>query len=304
MKPDREKRLFELFTGHAADALTPAEHAELQEALRHDSDARRLWFVHQDVEVGLRASLAFAPSNPAGPPVATPHRSLWRQSRPLMAAAAGLALGIFGTSAVFGLVAQHGSAKRTPLAVFAPGFENAVTPLAKGFPRGAGQWGGDAAQIVAAENGVAPKAGRLMLRLDPVTRGVPRVFQVLDLASLPPAAEGESREMEISASFASADSEAALRYMIRAFAVTEAPENLDATWFDRRDEAIASATRGLDVAPGAKGWQTLGVSLRVPRAARSLVLFLGVRTPEKSLRTSPHYLDDVRVSLVTPPTAP
>jgi hypothetical protein len=30
------------------------------------------------------------------------------------------------------------------------------------------------------------------------------------------------------------------------------------------------------------------------------VLFFGVRTPDKSVRTSPHYLDDVRASLIVP----
>jgi hypothetical protein len=301
MNPDREKRLFELFTAHAADALTPAEHEELQEALRHDPRARRLWFVHQDVERGLRAQLAATPTVRGETPVATPGRSRWRQWHPLTAAAAGVVLGLFGASAVFGWVVQRGAEKRTPLAVVEPSFETAGMPLVKGLPHGAGQWGGDAAQVVAGENGVAPKEGRLMLRLEPAARGAPRIFQVLDLASLPPAAEGEMREIELSAAFASADSEAALRYMIRAFAVTDAPEHIDAAWFDRRDEAIASASRGLDVAAGAGGWQTVGVSLRVPRAARSLVLFFGVRTPEKALRTSPHYLDDVRGSLVTAP---
>lgn len=89
--------------------------------------------------------------------------------------------------------------------------------------------------------------------------------------------------------------------IFRAFAVTAASVNLDGAWLDRRNEAVTSATRGLDVAPGARGWQTLGVSLRVPSAARSLVLFFGLRTPEKSLRTAPHYIEDLRVTLITPP---
>jgi hypothetical protein len=53
--------------------------------------------------------------------------------------------------------------------------------------------------------------------------------------------------------------------------------------------------------PGAQGWQTIRVSMQVPRTARSLVLFLGARIPDKSARTSSIYLDDVHVSLVTPP---
>jgi hypothetical protein len=81
--------------------------------------------------------------------------------------------------------------------------------------------------------------------------------------------------------------------------VTEAPQELDAAWFERRDESIASVARGLDVAGGVKGWQTVSVRIQVPRAARSLVLFLGTRTPDKSARIVPHYLDDVRVSIIS-----
>ena len=136
-----------------------------------------------------------------------------------------------------------------------------------------------------------------------------RLCQVLDLQSLPPGGSGESREIEISASLALAGAETAVRFFIRAFAVTETPEEIDAAWLDRRDEAIASATRGHDIPSGTQGWQTLGVSMQVPRTARSLVLFLGVRAPDKETRNSPMYLatrespmylDDVRVTLVTP----
>ena len=231
-------------------------------------------------------------------------RSRWLQWRPLMAAAAGLVIGLFSASMVFGFVVQRGVEKRTPLAVFAPSFENAQMPLANGFPGGPGQWSGDAARVVAAENGVSPKEGKFMLRMEPMSKGVPRIYQVLNLQSLPSGAGGESREIEVSASFAAADANASVRYVIRAFAVTEAPENLDAALVDPREEAIALVTRGMDVMPGPKGWQTFSVKIQVPRAARSLVLFFGVRTPDKAARTSPHYLDDVRVSLITPPPLP
>jgi hypothetical protein len=211
---------------------------------------------------------------------------------------------LFGASVVYGIAAHRGSEKRTPLAVYEPGFEDGQMPLTAGFPAGAGRWSGDAAQVVVAENGVQAKQGKFMLRLEPAAKSPLRIFQVLDLRTLPLDAGGESREIEISASFATAVAEGSVRFMLRAFAVTEAPEDLDAAWFDRRDEAIASVTKGLDALPGAKAWQTLGVSIQVPRAARSLVLFFGVRTPDRAARTSPNYLDDVRVSLVTAPTSP
>ena len=112
------------------------------------------------------------------------------------------------------------------------------------------------------------------------------------------------REIEISTSFAAADASASVRYMLRAFAVSEPRENLDAAWFEHRDEAIASAMRGLDVLPGNHGWQTMGLKIQVPRAARSLVLFFGARTPNKTLPQAAHYLDDVQVSLIEPQPIP
>lgn len=177
-------------------------------------------------------------------------------------------------------------------------------PLAKGFPDASAHWGGDEAKVVTAEHGVSAKEGKFMLRLESSPRGSPRfVYQVIDLTLLPPNG-GEMREIEISASFAAADAESAMRCIIRAFAISEARENLDAAWLDHRDEAIASATRGLDVMPGSKGWQSMSLKIQVPRAARSLVLFFGVRTPDKTLPQSAHYIDDVQVSLIEPQPLP
>ena len=298
----------ELIQRYIAGTITDEEARTLQDALKRDAELADLYLSYVNLDVALEAKAEAVEMTPAVDRVIVPQTKRWagwfHQMRPLTAAAAGLVIGLFSASVVFGFVFQRGVERRTPLAVFEPGFENAQIPLANGFPGGPGQWSGDAARVVAAENGVQAKEGKFMLRLEPMSKGVPRIYQVLDLQSLPSDAGGESREIEISASFAAADAESSVRYVIRAFGVTEAPENLDAAWFERRDEAIASAARGLDVMLGTKGWQTFNVKIQVPRAARSLVLFFGARTPDKAARTSPHYLDDVRVSLITPPPLP
>lgn len=284
---------------------TAEETRALEKLLRTEAAFRRQYLRYTNADAALgSARLSAAPVVQPAQVVYHPSWFGWFQWRPLMAAAAGLVIRLFSASVVFGFVVQRGVEKRTPLAVFAPSFENAEIPLANGFPSGTGRWSGDAAHVVAAENGVPPKESKFMLRMEPLSKGVPRIYQVLDLQPLPSGAGGESREVEVSASLAAADAEASVRYVIRAFASTEGPGNLDATWFDRREEAIASATRGLDVRPGTKGWQTFSVKIQVPRAARSLVLFFGVRTPDKAARMSPHYLDNVRVSLITPPPLP
>lgn len=297
-----------LFNAALNGTLTTAERLQLAALLKSSAEARQLWFLYHDNECGLAELKQAAATSAAKGAILDPgdgpsprRTSPWLQWRFLTAAAAGVVIGLFGASVVYGIAVHRGAEKRTPLAVFAPGFENAQLPLARGIPRGTGQWGGDAAHVVSRENGVSAKEGQFMLRLEPPARGAWRLYQVLDLDSLPPGRSGESREIEISASLATTDAEAAARFFIRAFAVTEAPDEIDAAWLDRRDESIASATRGLDLLPGTQGWHTLGVSLQVPRTARSLVLFLGVRTPDKAARESPMYLDDVRVTLVTPP---
>lgn len=294
-----------LFSAALNGTLTAAERPQLAALLKSSAEARQLWYLYHDNECGLSelktAAASSAAAVPPGGGSSPRGASPWLQWRSLTAAAAGLMIGLSGASVVYGIAIQRGLEKRTPLTVLEPGFENAQLPLVRGVPRGTGQWGGDAAKVVAGENGVTPKEGRFMLRAELPARGAWRVYQVLDLQSLPPGGNRESREIEISASLATADAAAAVRLFVRVFAVTEAPDELDEAWLDRREEAVASVTRGLEVPPGARGWQTISVSMQVPRTARSLVLFLGARIPDRSARTSPIYLDDVRVSLVTPP---
>ena len=295
----------ELIQRHIAGLTTEEEATLLQNSLKRDDAVARLYLRYMNLDVALEAhagskaavtEMLVSPSQ-----IESKRRSVWLSWRPLTAAAAGIVFGMFCTSVVFGFVVQRGLEKKTPLAVVQPSFEDAQMLLAKGFPDASAHWGGDAAHLVTAEHGVSAKEGKYMLRLEASPRGSPRfVYQVLDLTSIPAIARADTREIEISASFAAADAESAMRCIIRAFAVSEVRENLDAAWVDHRDEAIASATRGLDVMSGSKGWQTMSLKIQVPRNARSLVLFFGVRTPDKTLPKSAHYLDDVQVSLIEP----
>lgn len=54
MTPEQQSRLLDLFVACSQETVTEAEHQELQAVLRTDADARRLWFLHQDLELGLR----------------------------------------------------------------------------------------------------------------------------------------------------------------------------------------------------------------------------------------------------------
>ncbi len=296
---------FELIRRCRDGEASTEELAQLEFRLREDDDFRQAYVRYINLDVALSAVAKPVPMPETTVTPSRPRRNIWLSLRPLTAAAAGIVFGMLCTSVVFGLVVQRGLDKKTPLAVVQPSFEDAQMPLAKGFPDASAHWGGDAAQVVTAEHGVSAKDGKFMLRLETSPRGSPRfVYQVLDLTSTPASASAETREIEISASFAAADAGSAMRCIVRAFAVSEVRESLGAAWVDHRDEAIASATRGLDVMSGCKGWQTMSLKIQVPRSARSLVLFFGVRTPDKTLPKSAHYLDDVKVSLIEPQPLP
>ena len=302
----------DLIQRHMAGLLTDDEAAVLQTRLKADTDLRRLYLHYMNLDVALEAQagsrdrvidlLRAAPltqHKPAG---------RWFSWRSLTAAAAGIVFGMLCTSVVFGFVGHHG-VQKTPLAVLQPSFEDAQMPLARGFPPVASLWTGDVSKVVPAENGVTPKDGHHMVRLETNVHGksvlFPRLYQIIPL----PPSGSALREIEVSASFTSADPDSSPHYTVRAYAVNEAPERLGPDWFARhwfiqRDESIASAETGFENPPGNAKWQSIGLRMQVPGKARCLVVFFGVKNQAKSQAKKPHYLDAVQVSFIESPSIP
>lgn len=308
MNPDSH----DLIQRHMAGLLTEDEAAALQTRLKADTDLRSLYLHYMNLDVALEAQagsrdrvidlLQAAPltqHKPAG---------RWFSWRSLTAAAAGIVFGMLCTSVVFGFVGHHG-VQKTPLAVLQPSFEDAQMPLARGFPPAASLWTGDVSKVVPAENGVTPEDGHHMLRLETNAHGksvlFPRLYQIIPL----PPSGSPLREIEVSASFTSADPDSSPHYTVRAYAVNEAPERLGPDWFARhwfiqRDESIASAETGFENPPGNAKWQSISLRMQVPGKARCLVVFFGVKNQAKSKAKKPHYLDAVQVSFVESHSTP
>ena len=300
---NRTEHELELMRRYLEGVASLEETQELESLIVKDASLRQdfLRYTHLDSALaGVRRSQ---------PSAVAPRRSVWLSWRPLTAAAAGIVWGIFCTSVVFGLVVQRGVEKKTPLAVVQPSFEDAQMPLAKGFPPAPSLWTGDVAKVVPAENGVTPKEGHHMLRMETTVYGKPVLFpRLYQIIALPPSGS-ELREIEVSASFASADPGSSPHYTVRAYAVNEAPERLGPDWFARhwfvqQDEAIASAETGFENPPGSTNWQSIGLRMQVPGKARCLVVFFGVKNQAKSQAKKPHYLDAVKVSFVESPSIP
>jgi hypothetical protein len=300
----------DLIQRHMAGLTTEDEAASLQELLKQDDNAARLYLRYANLDLALesKASSMDATRELLPRPIKS-RPSRWPSWRPLTAAAAGIVFGMLCTSVVFGFVGRHYGEKKTPLAVAQPSFEDAQMPLAKGFPPGPSLWTGDVAKVVPAENGVTPKEGHHMVRLETNAYGKPVLFpRLYQIITLPPSGSA-LREIEVGASFASADPDSSPHYTVRAYAVNEAPEGLGPDWFARhwfiqRDESIASAETGFENPPGNGKWQSIGMRMQVPGKARCLVVFFGVKNQPQSQAKKPHYLDAVQVSFVESPSIP
>ncbi len=305
-----DRRLLRLL--HAVrDEHDKSSRIALNEFLRRDPAARTAMslllvdeqaLIHQLRDEGIVSLLEPSPS-PL--PVKATRAPRWRSWRPLTSAAAGVVLGTLSTSLVYGLVTQRLAEVRTiPLPVFDPGLEG-TAPLDDGLPEDPGAWGADSAAFVTAENGVSPRDGSRMLRLEPIPKEKPvknhtsRVYQVIDLRSVPTGGVNNGDEVEMTASFSAAGIGTNSRYLIRAVALEEAPETaMKDFWSKTENDDVISVSQRFDAVPGVAGWQTFSLKVPLQSGAHTLVLILGVVPPaDPAVPSAVHYLDDVQISL-------
>ena len=296
------------------DTHEDSARAALNELLRTDPAARaamaRLLVDEQALIGRLRDDSIVSLLDPA--PLAESEKVVrlprWFTWRPLISAAAGIVLGMFCTSMVFGFAAQRRSEKRTPLVVYSPGLETAGTLVDKGLPKAAGRWGADSAVVVTAENGVKPMEGSQMMRLEPIPmernakNRMSRVYQVLDLRSQQmPGVTGDV-ELQVTASFFAAKSDVPSRYLIRAVALSESPEQATkGFWPKTEEDGVVSVKQTFDKSPEERGWHTFSLKVPLPRGAQTLVFVLGAASVDDvSALPTTHYLDDIQVSVLAP----
>lgn len=295
MNAERKKRLFELFSGHAADTLTPGEHEELQQGLRDEPEARRLWFVHQDIEMGLHVHLVAARAKviEAAPVVS------WLNWRPLMAAAAGLVMGLFGAALVFGFVAPRYPAVQTLLT---EGFEEEGMVRDRGFPTRVGVWAGDFLAPQDGEGPVKPAEGLRMVKLTPVEkRKFSYASRFLDVAAFPPLSASQSRQIEVTARFHGATPGVRDRFQIRLAAFAEDLAGARAIWRGGNvdEQALTHVAKTVTMDADAHDWTTLRSTMDVPAGARLLLLSLAAAAADAEGPKTAHYLDHVQVRLIT-----
>ncbi len=313
MTPEQQKHLFELFTAHGADALSAQEHAELQELLRGNAGARRLWFVHQDVGMGLQAHLAHEPVQI----VQQPGRNIWTAWRPLTAAAAGLILGLFSASLVFGYVVPS---LKTRIEIFSDSFESGAKPQAGGQPNEAGRWSGDYTEVSTAAGTVRPGEGKHMLRFlrgDNEGHHLPDSFSsdsfyLLDVRPYKKEFVDGTAVVRLSAMFngEATAGEGPFACVLMLFALDEAfvtDRKTGAFTGSIRERMLSnSSSTRVRLDADASTWQQAGNELRLPPGTDYLMLQVGMSndSKRKDVRKdafAAHYVDGVRLVLAHMP---
>ncbi len=311
-------RLQQLFGAHTDGTLTPEEHAELQALLRADPAARRLWFLHQDVQAGLHDLMQQTDAAPVLEPTTPPPQPRWYAWRPLTAAAAGVVIGLLSASVVLGLGVRSGDSL---LSLVRDGFENAPPPLTAGVPPVPDRWGGDFSELTSEREGVKPAEGSSMVRMlrsDYEGRTTPRpsrqgdLMRVVDVRHLLRQSGGGEPVASLSALFNATPYSNSERYdaIVTIYALGAGTELATATEDSVKENALAySIGQCGPVDRDPSSWQAASTQLLLPSGTEMLLLKISFRRAPvegETLASLPdsqtfagHFIDDVRASLRT-----
>ncbi len=305
----------DLLHGYLNSTLDEADFARFQSLLRDSAEARRTLRSLSTVEAKLTQLAAIHPetvrllsetareSRPS---------ARWLSWRPLTAAAAGIALGMFCTSVVFGYVGPRVAEKVK--VVFAEGFESGVTKTEPGLSREVGHWSGDEAEVVKTASEMKAHGGAKMLRFLSATypgENSPRsqwgdVYRIVDVRGLAGAGLTATR---VSASFArgTVDAEAQFSCSVEAMALeqdlSELPSRLDLMWL--RQHSSAAGLRKVALS-SAQEWKQVSVEVPITPETRYVILHLAIVQDRPALESGVvqfpgHFMDDVKVELITRP---
>lgn len=316
-----------LIEGHLNGTLSRDELEALNRLLENDAAARARYLALATLDEGLQDLAAGGAGEEAASRDALPGslagsagEKISVFSRPLAAAAAGLILGVFCTSAIW---AASESGRQKILTLFQESFESGADPLPSGAPIEPGSWGGDFAEISGAVPGVVPVDGQRMFRFlradyegkeNPIGY-VGDIYRVIDLRRHTSRfADGDAVVVVETAFASAADGESKQFFAnLSLNALDKVPAEAEAwrtliSGARRLDEvSLASARRRHALSPASGNpWQRVSVELRLPRETRFLLIGLHVADRQAArthggappaVRFSGQFADDVRVFL-------
>ena len=311
-----EQRLLHLLQA-VRDTRDTSARSELNTLLRENADARstmaRLMVDEQSLISRLRDDSIVALLEPA-PKAETPLRTStrWFAWRPLTAAAAGLVIGLFSASMVFGFGVRS---LEKVVSLFQESFESGPAPLVKGIPQEVNLWSGDYSEIVEKYEGVKPKDGTKMARVlrsdfEGKASSMPNrqgdLSRIIDVRSFMRDANGGEFVMTLSALFNAAPFPDSQRYdgVVTLYALGE----IGSTEESLMEDALAisnGSCNSMDRDPAT--WQTASTRLLLPTGTKFVMLKVSFRRWPKGSGDQPslpdlmtfagHFVDDLRASI-------
>jgi hypothetical protein len=319
-----QPRLHDLISRQADGLITPEEHRELAAALEADPAARRLWFLRNDIELGLATSAEQSRSEIVVPDrvaTALAERPRAAAIAGVTVALAGIAVGVFGASAVWALSVPGPGAAGTTIPVLAESFESGQAKTVPGLPRGRTDpdgdiWRGDEARVVMAMQESEPASGSRMLRFERATHAgenSPKsawsdVYRLVDARSYILMAEGRPVTARLAADFSmAADAcgpdekySASVRFYAFDRDISHAPNPLPLEWV--YENSVASGMKRVPLECGQRGWQRVTVDASLPPEAKFVLLHVSAVRDYPKPTSEPavfagHFVDDVNLEL-------
>ena len=327
----RRDRLHDLISRQTDGLITPEEHRELAAALEADAAARKQWFLRNDIDIAVagraveRVDQSLGPG-PLGLPDATA-RTGFRAAAVAgpMVAAVGMAVGVFGASAVWAFALPRMPIAETVIRVFADSFESGPEATVPALPRGlddpAGDaWRGDEARVAASRQGVAPADGGRMLAFErstfagenPPASAWSDVYRFVDARPFLASTQGLAREHSVTARLAARFALApdacgageAYSACVNVYAfdrdLADSPNLLPLEWVF--ENCVASGKKKVPLVCGRTGWQRVEVEASLPPEAKFILVHIAAVRDQPKRTSEPavfrgHFLDDVVLDL-------
>ena len=316
-------RLHDLISRHADGLISEDEHRELAAVLEAHPEPRRLWFLRNDIDLALAASAEQSRVEiiATEPVAAEANRPRAASIAGLTMALAGIAIGVFGATAVWALSVPGPGAAGTTIPVFSESFESGQAKTIPGLPRGVtdsdgDRWRGDEARLVTAMQAISPVSGSRMLRFERATHAgenSPKsawsdVYRLVDARPFILLAEGQPVTARLAADFTmAADAcgpdekySASVRFYAFDRDISQSPNPLPLEWV--YENSVASGMKRVPLDCGQRGWQRVTVDASLPPGAKFVLLHVSAVRDLPKPTSEPavfagHFLDDVNLEL-------
>lgn len=293
--------------------LSEEEANRLSRWIEESGDAReRYWelaSVHGMIEQSMQnASLKAVTGEEFVTPMKPEGTPRWPRFSGL---AAGMLIGVFSTTAVFGFMVPKGdeaSPGPRQISVMRDAFEDPAQTFQRGIARYANGWFFHGSAEVVKTDNPAPVFGDHVLKLaaNPERRKG-QVHYLIDLSDYPEVRESDRRSIQVGSHFYTSG-QGGGDYVIRIGAFAEPPEEVGVIWAkpaEIQERALQQVSRQSLKNEAQVGWQELTTDMSIPVGTRTVIVGISASHGRDQPNDRDRYLDAVSMQFVVDsPEAP